>query len=145
VDSDGIPVIAMSVLEEGTQNGTMTDADGKYTITLTGKDPSLRYETLGYKIVTEKVAGRAVINVTAEIEAIALDAVVAIGYGTAKKRDLTTAISTVSTDYRSRRLHTGKGRRSHSTADKRTSGQRNDHPRARSIFHSIQQRPALCR
>ena len=98
VDSDGIPVIAMSVLEEGTHNGTMTDADGKYTITLTGKDPSLKFEALGYKVVTEKVAGRAVINVTAEIEAIALDAVVAIGYGTAKKRDLTTAISTVSTE-----------------------------------------------
>lgn len=98
IDSDGVPVIAMSVLEEGTSNGTMTDADGKYTITLIGKDPSLRYEALGYKVVTEKVAGRAVIDITTEVEAIALDAVVAIGYGTAKKRDLTTAISTVSTD-----------------------------------------------
>ena len=98
VDSDGIPVIAMSVLEDGTANGTMTDADGKYTLTLTGSNPVLKYEALGYKIVKETVAGRAVIDVTAEIEAIALDAVVAIGYGTAKKRDLTTAISTISTE-----------------------------------------------
>lgn len=98
VDSDGIPVIAMSVIEDGTANGTMTDADGKYTLTLTGSNPVLKYEALGYKIVKETVAGRAVIDVTAEIEAIALDAVVAIGYGTAKKRDLTTAISTISTE-----------------------------------------------
>ena len=98
VDSDGVPVIAMSVIEEGTSNGTVTDADGNYVITLTGDDPVLKYEALGYSVVREKVAGRARIDVTVETEAIALDAVVAIGYGTAKKRDLTTAISTVSTE-----------------------------------------------
>lgn len=98
VDSDGVPVIAMGVVEDGTPNGTVTDADGNYTITLTGSDPVLRYEALGYSVVREKVGGRARINVTVKTEAIALDAVVAIGYGTAKKRDLTTAISTISTE-----------------------------------------------
>ncbi len=98
VDSDGVPVIAMGVIEDGTSNGTVTDADGNYVITLTGDDPVLKYEALGYSVVREKVAGRARIDVTVETEAIALDAVVAIGYGTAKKRDLTTAISTVSTE-----------------------------------------------
>lgn len=98
VDSDGVPVIAMGVIEDGTSNGTVTDADGNYVITLTGDDPVLRFEALGYSAVREKVAGRARIDVTVETEAIALDAVVAIGYGTAKKRDLTTAISTVSTE-----------------------------------------------
>ncbi len=99
VDSNGYPVIGLSVIEVGTSNGTVTDVDGNYTITISGGGTaSLEFNSLGYATVVEQVNGRSVINVTMQDDAIMLDAVVAIGYGTVKKRDLTTAVSTVSTD-----------------------------------------------
>lgn len=98
VDSQGYPVIGMTVMEKGTQNGTTTDADGNYLLNLSSQGGAIEFNALGYKAVTEQVAGRSVINITAQEEAIALDAVVAIGYGTVRKRDLTTAVSTVSNE-----------------------------------------------
>ena len=98
VGSDGLPVIGMSVIEEGTSNGTMTDADGKYSIILTTSAPVLRFDALGYSSVSEAVNGRSRIDLTVMVEAIALNEVVAIGYGTARKKDLTTAIATVSNE-----------------------------------------------
>lgn len=96
-DPSGQPVIGLTVLEQGSQNGVITDVDGKYQITV--KDgATLEFAALGYKTVAEKVNGRSVINVTVEEDAIALDAVVAIGYGSVRKRDLTTAVSVVSTE-----------------------------------------------
>lgn len=88
----------MTVMEKGTQNGTTTDADGNYLLNLSSASSAVEFNALGYKAVTEQVAGRSVINITAQEEAIALDAVVAIGYGTVRKRDLTTAVSTVSNE-----------------------------------------------
>ena len=97
-DPQGYPVVGMAVVEEGTLNGTITDANGNYTITLPSKDAVIKFYALGYKTLTEQVGGRDVINITAEEESIALDAVVAIGYGTVRKKDLTTAVSTVSNE-----------------------------------------------
>ncbi len=97
-DQNGQPVIGMTVMEQGTQNGTTTDIDGKWQLTVSSGQATLEFAALGYATVVEKVNNRAVINVKSAEEAIALDAVVAIGYGTVRKRDLTTAVSTVSTD-----------------------------------------------
>ena len=98
VDQNGSPVVGMTVLERGTRNGTTTDASGNYRISVSGPRSVLDFESLGYATVSETVGSRSVINVTSAEEAIALDAVVAIGYGTVRKRDLTTAVSTVSTE-----------------------------------------------
>lgn len=98
VDQNGIPVIGMTVMEQGTQNGTTTDIDGNYRITVSSGKASLEFNALGYAAVTEAVNNRAVIDVVAAEEALALDAVVAIGYGSVRKRDLTTAVSTVSNE-----------------------------------------------
>lgn len=97
-DQDGEPVIGMTVIEQGTGNGAVTDENGNYSIDVSGPDATLEFNSLGYKTVVEQVAGRAVINVKASEEAIALDAVVAIGYGSVKKGDLTTAVSVVSNE-----------------------------------------------
>lgn len=97
-DQNGLPVIGMTVLEQGTNNGTVTDADGNYSISLQSPTATLEFNSLGYETVVEPVNGRAVLNVTAAETAIALDAVVAIGYGSVKKQDLTTAVSVVSTE-----------------------------------------------
>lgn len=97
-DQDGEPVIGMAVIEQGTGNGAVTDEKGNYSINVSGPDATLEFNALGYTTVVEQVAGRAVINVKASEEAIALDAVVAIGYGSVKKGDLTTAVSVVSNE-----------------------------------------------
>jgi TonB-linked SusC/RagA family outer membrane protein len=97
-DGSGLPAIGITVLEQGTQNGTVTDADGRYSITVAGAQSVLSYEALGYSTVTETVGSRSVIDVTVLEEALELDAVVAIGYGSVRKKDLTTAVSIVSTE-----------------------------------------------
>lgn len=97
-DQNGQPVVGLTVLEQGTGNGVTTDQDGRYDIKVSSSESILEFASLGYSTVNEKVGGRSVINVTVKEEAIALDAVVAIGYGSVRKKDLTTAVSTVSTD-----------------------------------------------
>lgn len=97
-DQNGQPVVGLTVLEQGTGNGVTTDQDGRYDIKVSSSESVLEFASLGYSTVNEKVGGRSVVNVTVKEEAIALDAVVAIGYGTVRKKDLTTAVSTVSTE-----------------------------------------------
>ena len=82
VDQNGHPVIGMTVMEQGTRNGTTTDIDGNWQLTVSSGQAMLEFNALGYATVVEKVAGRAVVYVESAEEAIALDAVVAIGYGT---------------------------------------------------------------
>ena len=78
-DQNGLPVIGMAVQEQGTANGVVTDENGEYSITVSSPQASLEFNSLGYETVVEPVGGRAVVNVTCSEEAIALDAVVAIG------------------------------------------------------------------
>ena len=97
-DQNGLPVIGMAVLEQGTGNGVITDENGEYSIAVSSPSASLEFNSLGYDTVTEPVNGRGVVNVVVNEAAIALDAVVAIGYGSVKKQDLTTAVSIVSNE-----------------------------------------------
>lgn len=97
-DRSGEPVMGLAVLEQGTSNGAITDLDGKYTITVSSRDALLEYTAIGYATAIEVVGSRTVIDVVVEDESLFLDAVVAIGYGSVRKRDLTTAVSTVSTE-----------------------------------------------
>ena len=97
-DQNGLPVIGMAVMEQGTTNGVVTDENGEYSITVSGPDVTLEFYSLGYETITEAVRGRAVIDVVSGEEATALEGAVAIGYGTVKKQDLTTAVSVVSNE-----------------------------------------------
>ena len=97
-DGTGYPVIGMMVLEQGTRNGTVTDADGHYSLQVGGPASVLVFNALGYTAVNETVGERAIIDVTVKEESLTLDAVVAIGYGSVRKKDLTTAVSIVSTE-----------------------------------------------
>ncbi len=97
-DQNGLPIIGMSVLEQGTDNGTVTDIDGQWQLSVSSAEASLEFAALGYQTIVEKVGNRSVIDIVSAETAIALDAVVAIGYGTVRKKDLTTAVSTVSNE-----------------------------------------------
>ena len=94
-DPTGEPIIGATVMEQGTQNGTVTDFDGNFTITLKGKSHKLVFSYVGMVNQTVDVAGKSSVNVAMKDDAQMLDEVVAIGYTTVRKRDLTGAVSQV--------------------------------------------------
>lgn len=53
-DQNGQPVIGLTVLEQGTKNGVITNADGRYDITVSSSEAVLEFSSLGYSTVTEK-------------------------------------------------------------------------------------------
>ncbi|MBO5980806.1 MAG: TonB-dependent receptor [Bacteroidales bacterium] len=89
--SDGSPVIGAGVVVLGTSVGTMTEADGTYSMMLPTGTTELSVVCLGYKTVTEQINGRSVINFVLEEEFDALDDVVVVGYGVQKKKLITGA------------------------------------------------------
>ncbi|MBR5905127.1 MAG: TonB-dependent receptor [Bacteroidales bacterium] len=95
LDKDGLAVIGAGILEQGTLNGAVTDADGKYSIQVASANSVLEFSCIGYQTVTETVGSRKVIDVVMEDDNKLLDEVVVIGYGTVKKKDLTGAIANV--------------------------------------------------
>lgn len=96
-DKAGEPLVAVTVFESGnTSNGTVTDMDGNYSITVP-TTATLVFSCLGFEEVQETVAKRDIINVTMAEEQLSLDAaeVVSVGYGSVTRRDLTGAVSKV--------------------------------------------------
>jgi TonB-linked SusC/RagA family outer membrane protein len=94
-DSTGSSVPGVSVVVKGTTTGVITDMDGKYTLYKVPENATLKFSFVGMKTQEIAVVGNTTINVTMAEEAIGLDDVVAIGYGTVKKSDLTGAVSSV--------------------------------------------------
>ena len=96
-DATGEAVIGASVIEQGTQNGGVTDFDGNFTIKLTAGKPIV-VSYIGMKSQTINAAGKSSINVVLQEDATTLNDVVVIGYGTMKKSDVTGAVSSVNTE-----------------------------------------------
>ncbi len=94
-DASGLAVIGASVIEDGTQNGTTTDVDGNYTISLKSSNSSVTISSIGYKTVVMPVAGKSVLNVVLEEDAEMLEETIVVGYGTMKKKDLTGAVASM--------------------------------------------------
>ncbi len=94
-DVSGDAVIGASVIEDGTQNGTITDVDGTYTIKLKSSNSSVTVSSIGYKTVTVPVAGKNVLNVVLEEDTEMLEETIVVGYGTMKKKDLTGAVASM--------------------------------------------------
>lgn len=91
-DKDGEPIVGASVVVKGTSIGAFTDVDGKFSLTAE-EGAKLQISTIGYSSVEVKAKPELRIEMV-EDEAL-LDEVVVIGYGQVKRRDVTTAISTV--------------------------------------------------
>lgn len=90
-DANG-PMPGVSVIVQGTTNGTITDIDGRYSIKVTGK-PVLEFSSIGYKTVSTKVGDSDILNVVLEEDSQMLEETVVIGYGTQAKSHLTGSIS----------------------------------------------------
>ena len=93
-DAANEPLIGASVLVQGTSTGTITDMDGKYSISVTPEDV-LVFSYVGMTTQSIKVGTQSIINVTLKEDSQVLAETVVIGYGSAKKRDLTGSITNV--------------------------------------------------
>ena len=99
LDSDSNePLIGVNILEKGTTNGTITDIDGSYTLSVKGTSSVLELSYLGYTSLEVPVEGRTDFQLTMSLNASELDEVVVIGYGTQKKKVVTGAITKVTAD-----------------------------------------------
>jgi TonB-linked SusC/RagA family outer membrane protein len=86
--ADGQPLPGVSVVVKGTRVGTATDANGRYTISVSG-NATLAFSFVGMKTHEENVAGRAVINVALEAGAMQLEDVLVVAYGTSTRKSFT--------------------------------------------------------
>jgi TonB-linked SusC/RagA family outer membrane protein len=92
----GLP--GANVTVEGTTNGTITDLDGNFTINVSDQNAVLVFSFMGYSEVKKTVGTQTKIDVTLNEETVKVAEVVKIGYGVAKKEDITSAIVSVTGD-----------------------------------------------
>ncbi|HZL09535.1 MAG TPA: TonB-dependent receptor [Prolixibacteraceae bacterium] len=97
-DSAGSPLPGVSVVVKGTTNGTITDSEGKYSLSNVPGTTTLTFSFVGMKMQEVVVGGKTTINITLEEESIGIEEVVAIGYGTMRKSDLTGSITSISSE-----------------------------------------------
>lgn len=97
LDNEGYPQIGAGVFQKGTSNGTVTDLDGRYSLSVPA-DAVLVYSFQGFSDVEEAVNGRVTIDVTMNLDSQFLEEVVVVGYGVQKSKDLTAPIVTVKGD-----------------------------------------------
>ena len=93
-DTSGEAIIGASVLEKGTTNGTITDFDGNFALNVS-KNAVLVVSFVGYKNEEIPVAGKSSLKITLKEDSKALEEVVVIGYGSARKSDVTGSIASV--------------------------------------------------
>ena len=98
IDSYGYPLPGVGVIEKDTINGVVTDLDGKYTIIVGSDNARLEFSCMGMKTELADVSGRNVLNVTLKEDAIGLQEVITIGYGSMKREEITTSITRVKSD-----------------------------------------------
>ncbi|WP_205461998.1 SusC/RagA family TonB-linked outer membrane protein [Mangrovibacterium lignilyticum] len=98
LDSDALPMPGVTVVIKGSTRGTITDADGNYRMADVPGDAILLFSFVGMESKEVPVAGKMVIDVVLKQSTIGIEEVVAIGYGTMKKSDLTGSISQVKPD-----------------------------------------------
>lgn len=97
-DETGQPLPGLTVVVKGTTRGTVTNADGRYTLSNVPEDATLVFSYVGMLTQEVQVGNQTSINITMESDAIGIEEVVAIGYGTMRKSDLTGAVSSISSE-----------------------------------------------
>ncbi|MFV0506243.1 MAG: SusC/RagA family TonB-linked outer membrane protein [Bacteroidales bacterium] len=97
-DSEGASLPGVTIVEKGTANGTLTDAEGRYAIKEIRPNAVLVFSFVGMQTQEVTVSGKRTIHVQMQADAIGLDEVVAVGYGVMKKRDLTGSVASVKMD-----------------------------------------------
>ena len=100
IDDAGLPVIGAAITQSGTSKGTVSDIDGKWTLELAPADRTeLVFTSLGYETIKRTVAPKEhVINIVMKTEALYLEDLVVVGYGSQKKVNLTGSVAAVTVD-----------------------------------------------
>ena len=94
-DNSGKPLQGVSVVVEGTTKGTMTNSSGEYELNAVDENATLIFSYIGYIVQNVAIRGRSTINVVLSESSKGLNEVVVIGYGTARKSDLTGSVGSI--------------------------------------------------
>lgn len=97
VDAKGAPVVGATVIETGTQQGTVTGSDGKFVMNVQPSN-KIQVSYVGYVTQTLAIGATTSFNVVLKEDAAMLDDVVVVGYGAVRKADLTGSVSSISAD-----------------------------------------------
>ena len=92
---DNQPLNGVTVMVVGSSNATTTNQEGSYKLAALPAGSTLRFSFVGFKTQTVSLGGRANIDISLELEASSLEQVVVVGYGTQKKTNLTSAVSSI--------------------------------------------------
>ncbi|QDK79937.1 TonB-dependent receptor [Spirosoma sp. KCTC 42546] len=95
VDEKGEGLPGVSIVVKGTQRGTTSDKDGKYSLNIPDGDAVLIFSFVGYMPQEVAVGNKTTLNITLKADTKALDEVVVVGYGTVKKKDLTGSVASI--------------------------------------------------
>ncbi|PZR39609.1 MAG: SusC/RagA family TonB-linked outer membrane protein [Azospira oryzae] len=94
-EDNGQPLPGVSISVQGTTNGTVTDSEGKYSVSVPGPESVLSFSFIGYTSQNIIVGQQTVINVTLAADMQTLSEIVVVGYGTQEKSDVTGAVSSI--------------------------------------------------
>ncbi|MBW6501463.1 MAG: SusC/RagA family TonB-linked outer membrane protein [Bacteroidales bacterium] len=97
-DEDLTPLAGVSVTVKGTTTGTITAADGSFTLTVPADARVLSFSFIGMKATDLEMGDRTTFDVVMSVDVGLLDEVIVIGYGTVKKRDLTGAVTRINAE-----------------------------------------------
>lgn len=92
---DGTALPGVNIIEKGTTNGTITDLEGNYTLTVRDETAVIVFRLVGFETQEVPVGNQTVINVTMSLDIQALDEVVVVGYGTQMKSELTGSVASL--------------------------------------------------
>lgn len=98
IDGSGLELPGVNIIEKGTSNGAVSKVGGTYEVTVSGTDATLVFSFIGFTSQEIVVGNQTTIDITLNEDAIGLEEVVAIGYGTQKKSDLTGSVEVIKAD-----------------------------------------------
>lgn len=96
VDATGETLIGVNVVLKGTRQGTVTDIDGEFTMSVPSNNSTLVFSYVGFRELEVPLNGKNFVNVTLEQDNALLDEVIVVGYGTQRRASVTGAVSTIS-------------------------------------------------
>lgn len=104
-DNKGVNIPGVAIIVKGTTIGTITDGEGNYILSKVPEDAVLQYSFVGMKMQEVLAENKTIINITMTEESFGIDEVVAVGYGTMRKSDLTGSVTRVSMEEKSLRAN----------------------------------------
>ncbi|WP_373942973.1 carboxypeptidase-like regulatory domain-containing protein [Polaribacter sejongensis] len=96
-DDTNMPIPGVSIIIKGTTTGTQSDFDGNFTIKA-AKGDTLQFSYIGMKTVSKLIEDSFELSIIMKFDAVSLDEIVVVGYGTQKKSDLISSVASVKTE-----------------------------------------------